>query len=30
MKAGDIVLVTRVTEEDTETTDDCGSVRATR
>ena len=30
MKARDIVLGTRITEKDTETTDDCGSVRATR
>jgi hypothetical protein len=29
MKARDIVLATRVTEEDKETTDDCESVHAT-
>jgi hypothetical protein len=29
VKARDIVSVTRATEEDAETTDDCGSVRAT-
>jgi hypothetical protein len=29
MKARDIVLVTRVTEEDKETMDDCKSVHAT-